>query len=81
MTVRKAGAKAPTTDLDIEENLSQPTFEEHRVTDSYAWPPMQDHGYAYYSDCLAQDMSQEQLGNVTMNKPIFVINIHDFFGT
>ena len=59
--VRKAGAKAHTTDPDLDECLSQPTFEEHQTID--AWPPMQDHGYPYYSDYLAQDTSQEQLGN------------------
>ena len=40
-----------------DECLSQPTVEEHQTN---AWPPMQDHSYAYYSDCLAQDIFQEQ---------------------
>lgn len=47
--------KAHTTESDTytyEERLSQPTVEEYQTAD--AWPPMQEHGYAYYSDCLAQ---------------------------
>ena len=51
-------AKAHTTFVDSGEHLSQPTFDEHQTTDT--WPPIQDPGYTYYSDCLAQDTSQGQ---------------------
>ena len=80
MVQKTKGQSTESDTYTYEERLSQPTVEEYQTAD--AWPPMQDHGYAYYSDhdWLAQDIPQErkypssrylqmQLG--TCNKPLF----------